>query len=41
MLAVQLRAAEILLRKTLPDLSQVDMNANVDGSLTITIKKLA
>jgi hypothetical protein len=38
-LGVQLRATEMLLRKALPDLSSIEMNANVDGALTITIVK--
>ena len=32
-----LRAIEILLRKSLPDLSSVDINANIDGTITINI----
>lgn len=38
---VRLRAAEILLRKSLPDLSSVEHKGSVDGSITITINKLA
>lgn len=35
----QLKAIEILLRKSIPDLSSVQMDANVDGSLTVQIIK--
>lgn len=33
----RLKAIEILLRKSLPDLASVDLNADVKGQLTITI----
>lgn len=33
----RMKAIEILLRKSLPDLSSVDINANFSGGLTITI----
>jgi hypothetical protein len=39
-LAVQLRASELLLRKTLPDLSSVEMTGAEGGPLTITINKI-
>lgn len=41
MLGVQMRATEMLLRKALPDLSSIEMKANVDGTLNITIRKEA
>lgn len=31
--AAQVRAIEVLLKKTLPDLSSVDMNANLTGEV--------
>ena len=34
----RMKAIEILLRKSLPDLSAVDINANVNGGLTVTIQ---
>lgn len=34
-----LRASEILLRKVLPDLSQVQMETNVDGKVELTWQK--
>ncbi len=34
----QVNAAKILLGKTIPDVSSVDVNANVDAELTITRK---
>ena len=34
----QVRAAEILLKKTMPDLSAVDAAVNVDGDLNLTHK---
>ena len=40
-LAVQIRAAEILLRKALPDLSAVDVEQHGDSTITITINKVA
>lgn len=40
-LAVQIRAGEVLLRKALPDLSSIEMKADVDQSLVITVKKVA
>ena len=38
--AVRLQAAQILLRKTLPDLSSVEMTGEGGGPLTVVIKKL-
>ncbi len=35
----QIQAAQILLRKALPDLSSIDVNASVDGGLVIEIVK--
>lgn len=35
--AGRLKAIEILLRKSLPDLASIDMTATVNGGLTITI----
>lgn len=35
--AGRMKAIEILLRKSLPDLQAVDINANVSGGLTINI----
>ena len=35
--ATQLRAIEILLKKTLPDLSQVDLQGEVDVGVTVNI----
>lgn len=34
----QIKAIEILLKKSVPDLSAVDINANVQGAMTLTIK---
>lgn len=39
--AVRLNAAKLLLAKALPDLSSVEHKGSVDGSITITINKLA
>ncbi len=39
--ATQMKAIEILLRKKLPDLSSVELEATVDGSLTVQIVRLA
>lgn len=38
--ATQLRAIEILLKKSLPDLSQVDMNVEAEVGLTVQILRL-
>lgn len=38
--ATQLRAVEILLKKSLPDLSQVDMNVEGDVGLTVQIIRM-
>lgn len=38
--AVRLQAAQILLRKALPDLSSVEMTGEGGGPLTVVIKKL-
>jgi hypothetical protein len=38
---VRLAAAKLLLAKALPDLSSVEHKGSVDGSITITINKLA
>ena len=38
--AVRLQAAQILLRKTLPDLSSVEMAGEGGGPLTVVVKKL-
>ena len=35
--STQMKAIEILLRKTLPDLSDVDVKADVGGGLTLTV----
>lgn len=40
-LGVQMRATEMLLRKALPDLSSIEMKADVDQTLKITIVKEA
>lgn len=37
--ATQLRAIEILLKKTLPDLSQVDANVKGEVGLTVNINR--
>ena len=36
--STQVRSAEVLLRKTLPDLASIDLNAVVNGDHTLTIK---
>lgn len=38
--ATQLRAIEILLKKSLPDLSQVEMKGEVDVGLTVQIVRM-
>lgn len=38
--AQQVSCAKALLNKTLPDLQNVDMNAQVDGNATITFKTI-
>ena len=41
MSATQVRAAEVLLRKVLPDLSSIDMDASVEGKLIVNIVRHA
>lgn len=36
----KLKAIEILLRKSLPDLSSVQVDANVEGELSVTFKTI-
>ena len=38
MLPTQIKAAEILLRKTVPDLKQVDLQGNLEVNATWTVK---
>lgn len=36
----RIAAARLLLAKALPDMSQVDVNSQVEGTITITINKI-
>jgi hypothetical protein len=39
MTSQQIKAAEILLKKVMPDLKSVDMAANVNSSIVLTLSK--
>ena len=39
MTSQQIKAAEILLKKVMPDLKSVDMSANVNSSVVLTLSK--
>lgn len=39
MTRTQIRAAEILLRKSIPDLSSIDLQADVSGKFTLKLNK--